>query len=125
MPCECVDCIGTPVIRAKYGQAAVWAKSDRPTDSFDCNRWRAKVPQGCAVLKPERIDWRFPPSRSRELVDALTRAGKSVSYANIESPHGHDAFLLPEPRYQALFSAFMGRVAREQHIDAAGAEEIR
>ncbi|BBM05164.1 hypothetical protein HAALTHF_03650n [Vreelandella aquamarina] len=70
-------------------------------------------------------DWRFPPSRSRELVDALTRAGKSVSYANIESPHGHDAFLLPEPRYQALFSAFMGRVAREQHIDAAGAEETR
>ncbi|MDM7481721.1 MAG: homoserine O-acetyltransferase [Halomonas sp.] len=70
-------------------------------------------------------DWRFPPSRSRELVDALTQAGKSVSYANIASPHGHDAFLLPEPRYHALFSAFMGRVARELKIDAVAKKEAR
>ena len=70
-------------------------------------------------------DWRFPPSRSRELVDALTQAGKSVSYANIDSPHGHDAFLLSEPRYHALFSAFMGRVARELKIDAVAKKEAR
>ena len=62
-------------------------------------------------------DWRFPPSRSRELADALVRAGKPVSYINIESPHGHDAFLLPEPRYQAVFSAFMSRAAEELGLE--------
>ncbi|SBR51831.1 homoserine O-succinyltransferase MetX [Halomonas sp. HL-93] len=68
-------------------------------------------------------DWRFPPPRSRELVDALTRAGKSVSYANIDSPHGHDAFLLPEARYDAVFGAFMNRAARDLKLAPIAAEE--
>ena len=68
-------------------------------------------------------DWRFPPSRSRELVDALTRAGKSVSYANIESPHGHDAFLLSEPRYDAIVSAFLNRAARELKLADPAADK--
>ena len=56
-------------------------------------------------------DWRFAPSRSREIVDALVAAGKSVSYAEIEANHGHDAFLIPIPRYMAVFNAYMKRVA--------------
>jgi homoserine O-acetyltransferase len=40
-------------------------------------------------------DWLFPPSRSKELVQALQRQGKIVSYINIDSSYGHDAFLLP------------------------------
>ena len=40
-------------------------------------------------------DWLFPPFQSRELVDALIDAGKSVSYCNIQSDCGHYAFLLP------------------------------
>ena len=55
-------------------------------------------------------DWRFSPSRSREIVDALIAAGKNVSYAEIDSPHGHDAFLLPIPRYLDVFNAYMSRV---------------
>lgn len=87
---------------------------------------QALAPVQCPFLVVSfTTDWRFPPSRSRELVDAFTRAGKPVSYANIDSPHGHDAFLLPEPRYQALFSAFMGRVARELSLDEMGEEEAR
>ncbi|SPJ35316.1 homoserine O-succinyltransferase MetX [Kushneria phyllosphaerae] len=58
-------------------------------------------------------DWRFAPARSRELVDALLRAGKHVSYANIDSPHGHDAFLLPNERYEAVLGGFMTRVAND------------
>ncbi len=58
-------------------------------------------------------DWRFAPSRSEEIVDALTEAGRNVSYACIESPHGHDAFLIPNERYEAVFSAFMNRVAHQ------------
>ncbi|MAY70441.1 MAG: homoserine O-acetyltransferase [Halomonas sp.] len=73
---------------------------------------KALAPAQCPFLVVSfSTDWRFPPSRSKELVNALIRAGKSVSYANIDSPHGHDAFLMPEPRYQAIFAGFMGRVA--------------
>ncbi len=56
-------------------------------------------------------DWRFSPSRSREIVDALIAAGRPVTYADIEADEGHDAFLLPIPRYIDLFSAYMARVA--------------
>jgi homoserine O-acetyltransferase len=53
-------------------------------------------------------DWRFAPERSREIVNALMRADRSVTYAAIESSYGHDAFLVPnQPRYQALFSSYM------------------
>jgi homoserine O-acetyltransferase len=44
-------------------------------------------------------DWRFPVERSKELVNALVEARKNVASAIIESEHGHDAFLLPIPRY--------------------------
>jgi len=55
-------------------------------------------------------DWRFSPRRSREIVDALLAAGRPVSYAEIEADQGHDAFLLPIPRYLQVFSAYMQRV---------------
>jgi homoserine O-acetyltransferase len=55
-------------------------------------------------------DWRFSPARSREIVNALIAAGKSVSYAEIEADQGHDAFLLPIPRYLDVFTAYMKRV---------------
>lgn len=56
-------------------------------------------------------DWRFSPARSQEMVDALIAANRDVSYAEIESPHGHDAFLLPNERYQAIFGSYMARIA--------------
>ena len=59
-------------------------------------------------------DWRFAPSRSREIVDALMAANKPCSYAEIESDAGHDAFLLPNQRYQAVFEAYMQRVNHEK-----------
>ena len=56
-------------------------------------------------------DWRFAPSRSQEMANALLSAEKRVSYSDIESDAGHDAFLLDDANYLALFSAWMGRVA--------------
>ncbi len=56
-------------------------------------------------------DWRFSPERSREIVNALVQVGRNVSYAEIDTPKGHDAFLLPIPEYRKLFGAYMGRVA--------------
>jgi len=55
-------------------------------------------------------DWRFSPARSREIVDALIAADRPVTYAEIEADEGHDAFLLPIPRYMDVFSAYMRRV---------------
>ena len=56
-------------------------------------------------------DWRFSPARSREIVDALMDARKNVCYLEIESPYGHDAFLIPTPRYMQGFSNYMNRIA--------------
>ena len=56
-------------------------------------------------------DWRFSPQRSREITDALIAAGKNVSYAEIESDQGHDAFLLPNQRYEEVLGSYLNRVA--------------
>ncbi len=58
-------------------------------------------------------DWRFAPSRSRELVKALLDNKRPVSYAEIDAPHGHDAFLLDDPRYHNLMRAYYDRIAEE------------
>jgi homoserine O-acetyltransferase len=58
-------------------------------------------------------DWRFSPARSREIVDALIAADRPVTYAEIKADEGHDAFLMPIPRYLDVFSAYMERVGRD------------
>ena len=58
-------------------------------------------------------DWRFSPARSEEIVRAALRAGRDVSYACIDSPLGHDDFLVPVPEYTRIFGAYMQRVAEE------------
>jgi homoserine O-acetyltransferase len=56
-------------------------------------------------------DWRFAPARSREIVKALVDNRIDVSYAEIEAPHGHDAFLLDDERYHKVMRAYFDRVA--------------
>ena len=57
-------------------------------------------------------DWRFAPARSREIVKALLDNQCDVSYAEIDAPHGHDAFLLDDPRYMGMVrSYFQSKVA--------------
>lgn len=55
-------------------------------------------------------DWRFPPERSQELLNHLLRARREVSYLNIEADQGHDAFLLPVPRYMEALRTYLRRV---------------
>lgn len=61
-------------------------------------------------------DWRFSPARSREIVQALVNNRKRVSYAEIDAPHGHDAFLLDDERYLGVVADYYAGIARE--IDA-------
>jgi len=58
-------------------------------------------------------DWRFAPARTREIVEALVVNGRDVAYAAIDAPHGHDAFLLDDPRYHRLVTAYFENIARE------------
>ena len=55
-------------------------------------------------------DWRFSPARSRELVNGLLAARKAVSYVEIDAAQGHDAFLLPIPRYVEALSRYMNQI---------------
>ncbi len=55
-------------------------------------------------------DWRFAPERSREIVQALVRNESQVTYAEIDAPHGHDAFLLDDPRYLGVVRAYYDKV---------------
>ncbi|MDX1693536.1 MAG: homoserine O-acetyltransferase [Ketobacteraceae bacterium] len=64
-------------------------------------------------------DWRFSPERSEEIVEALVKAKKNVSYAEIECPQGHDSFLLSVPRYVQLFKAYMDAIQLETPQPAA------
>ncbi|MEI7514713.1 MAG: homoserine O-acetyltransferase [Betaproteobacteria bacterium] len=58
-------------------------------------------------------DWRFAPARSREIVKALLDNQRDVSYAEIDAPHGHDAFLLDDARYHGVVRAYFNSVAQE------------
>ncbi|MBP8270432.1 MAG: homoserine O-acetyltransferase [Sphaerotilus sp.] len=58
-------------------------------------------------------DWRFSPLRSREIVKALLDNRRDVSYAEIDAPHGHDAFLLDDARYHGVVRACYDNIAAE------------
>lgn len=58
-------------------------------------------------------DWRFSPARSREIVKALLDNKRDVSYAEIDAPHGHDAFLLDDARYHGVLRACFDRLAKD------------
>ena len=88
-----------------------------PAGQHDGDLAAALAPATCPFLVVSfTTDWRFAPARSRELVNALLRAGKAVSYVNVDSPHGHDAFLLPNDQYEAVFGSYMRRI----HADITG-----
>jgi homoserine O-acetyltransferase len=58
-------------------------------------------------------DWRFSPDRSREIVKALLHNRRNVSYAEIESRHGHDSFLMQDEQYFAVMRNYLNNVAKE------------
>ncbi|MEY5023048.1 MAG: Homoserine O-acetyltransferase [Pseudomonadota bacterium] len=64
-------------------------------------------------------DWRFSPARSREMVRALIDNKRDVSYAEIDAPHGHDAFLLNDERYMNVVGSYFDNIAKT--LNAGGA----
>lgn len=91
-----------------------------PSVDFDGDLSRAFEKTNCKFLIMSfSTDWRFPPERSRELVQHLLKAGREVSYLEIEADQGHDAFLMPIPRYSSALSSYLKRVQREVNANAS------
>jgi homoserine O-acetyltransferase len=63
------------------------------------------------LLASFTTDWRFSPARSREIVQALLANNHDVTYAEIDAPHGHDAFLMDDPRYHGVVAAYFNNIA--------------
>lgn len=85
-----------------------------PSVDYDGDLSRAFVDSECKFLVVSfSSDWRFSPERSREIVQVLLKARKEVSYLEVQADEGHDAFLLPIPRYLAALRGYMNRVADE------------
>ena len=64
-------------------------------------------------------DWRFPPERTREIVSALMKNKAELAYAEIDAPHGHDAFLMADPKYHGFVREYFDRIANT--VSAQGA----
>ena len=103
---------------SRYFDANTYLLITRALDYFDPARQtggdlaRALQPATADfILLSFTTDWRFPPARSREIVKALLQNKRPVTYAEIDAPHGHDAFLLDDPRYHALMRSYFQRIA--------------
>jgi homoserine O-acetyltransferase/O-succinyltransferase len=101
---------------AEYYDANTYLRVTKALDYFDPaiehggNLAKALSPaQAKFLVISFTTDWRFSPQRSREIVKALIDNKRSVSYAEIEAPNGHDAFLLEDARYHAVVRAYLER----------------
>ncbi|MXV35701.1 MULTISPECIES: homoserine O-acetyltransferase [unclassified Saccharibacter] len=70
-------------------------------------------------------DWLFPTSQSRHLVRALNRSGANVSFVEIESDRGHDAFLLEEPDFDRTMRGFLNGAAEHAGLTQGGIAHAR
>jgi homoserine O-acetyltransferase len=106
---------------AEYFDANTYLLITRALDYFDPARDAGNdLARAFAPARHKRFlvvsfstDWRFAPPRSREIVKALVDNRIAVSYAEIDAPHGHDAFLLDDARYHGVLRAYFERVAAE------------
>ena len=101
-----------------YFDANTYLLITRALDYFDpAKRYQGDLSQALVNVRAKFLvisfstDWRFSPDRSREIVQALLNNKTDVSYAEIDAPHGHDAFLLDDERYHRLVRAYFATMA--------------
>ncbi|PRC94599.1 homoserine O-succinyltransferase MetX [Solimicrobium silvestre] len=104
-----------------YFDANTYLLITKALDYFDpARRFGGDLTQALANTQAQFLlvsfstDWRFSPERSREIVRALISNKRRVTYAEIDAPHGHDAFLLEDARYMNLVRTYFERIAKEQ-----------
>jgi homoserine O-acetyltransferase len=105
---------------ADYFDANTYLLITRALDYFDpARKFDGSLTQALAAARSKYLlvsfvtDWRFAPSRSREIVKALLDNQRDVSYAEIDAPHGHDAFLLDDVRYHSVVRSYLESLAQE------------
>ncbi|WP_349281832.1 homoserine O-acetyltransferase [Polaromonas hydrogenivorans] len=98
---------------AEYFDANTYLLITRALDYFDpAGEFGGDLSRALAqasakfLLVSFTTDWRFSPARSREIVKALLDNQVDVSYAEIDAPHGHDAFLLDDARYMGVVRSY-------------------
>ncbi len=110
---------------SEYFDANTYLLITRALDYFDPARAHggdlsAAFAQACEahfLLVSFSTDWRFAPARSHEIVKALVDNRIQVSYAEIDAPQGHDAFLLEDPRYHSVMRAYFDRIGTSaEHV---------
>ena len=99
---------------ADYFDANTYLRITKALDYFDpaqaCGGTLAQAMQPAQadfLVVSFTSDWRFSPARSREIVKALVDNRHNVSYAEIDAPHGHDAFLMDDARYHGVIRAYL------------------
>jgi homoserine O-acetyltransferase len=104
---------------SEYFDANTYLLITRALDYFDPARAyggdlsKALARASCKFLLVSfSTDWRFSPARSREMVKALLDNRRDVSYAEIDAPHGHDAFLLEDQRYMNVVRSYFDNMAK-------------
>lgn len=112
---------------SQYFDANTYLLITRALDYFDPARaFGGDLTQALAratskfLLISFTTDWRFSPARSREIVKALLDNHRDISYAEIDAPHGHDAFLLDDTRYLDLIRSYFNSIASSLQIDKDG-----
>ena len=104
---------------SEYFDANTYLLITRALDYFDPARaFGGDLTQALAratckfLLVSFTTDWRFSPQRSREMVKALLDNRRNLSYAEIDAPHGHDAFLLDDARYMGVVRSYFESMAK-------------
>jgi homoserine O-acetyltransferase/O-succinyltransferase len=105
---------------SRYFDANTYLLITRALDYFDPaaahqgDLAKALAPATCRFFVASfTTDWRFSPERSREIVQALLANQRDVTYAEIDAPHGHDAFLLDDPQYHAMVRHYFDKVRQD------------
>ena len=105
---------------SEYFDANTYLLITRALDYFDPAReYGGSLSAALARAKAKFLlisfttDWRFSPARSREIVKALLDNRCDVSYAEIDAPHGHDAFLLDDARYMQAVRAYFEKTVAQ------------
>ena len=105
---------------AEYFDANTYLLITRALDYFDpARKFAGDLKQALShavakfLLVSFTTDWRFAPNRSREIVKALLDNHRDVSYAEIDAPHGHDAFLLDDTRYLGIVHSYFDKILLE------------
>ena len=108
---------------SSYFDANTYLLITKALDYFDpARRYDGNLTQALHMTKAQFLvisfttDWRFSPERSREIVRALISNRRRVTYAEIDAPHGHDAFLLDDERYMNLVRSYFERIRLELKV---------